>query len=213
MATPNKLTGNIKTDFSLEVAELATGLLLIGFLWTHMIFIATVILGSDFFNTLSRLMDITYLSYIAVPAVPLLIIIHMVFAARKVPIRFQEQRKAWGLARDMRSFEIWTWIFQIITGVAILILASVHIWLVSADYPIQAAKSAERIVQLHFVIFYVALLIFGELHAGLGLYRQFVKWGWFNRCSVNKVIKVIGVFIVGLGIAALVIFSRLGGAQ
>jgi fumarate reductase subunit C len=177
-----------------------------------MIFVATVVLGSDFFNTLSRLLDITYVSYIAVPAVPLLIIIHMVFAARKIPIRFQEQRKAWSLARGMRSFEIWSWIFQIITGVAILILASVHIWLVSADYPIRAAKSAERIAQFHFIIFYVALLIFGEFHAGLGLYRQFVKWGWFDRHSVNKAIKVIGVCIVGLGVLALVIFSRLGGA-
>lgn len=207
---PEVLT-RVKADLAMELCELATGLLLVGFLWTHMVFVGTILLGVDFFNGLAWFLDVSYLAYLAAPVVPALIVAHMFFAARKVPIRLREQRVAWSLARGMRSYEIWTWIFQIITGVALLALASVHIWIVVANYPIQADKSADRIIQSPFLIFYIWLLILGEFHAGVGLYRQIVKWGWFNRHYVYAVIKVIGVVMVGLGAAALVIFGRLGG--
>lgn len=211
-ARPQTLT-TIKMDLIMEVCELATGLLLVGFLWTHMLFVSTILLGVDFFNSLAWFLDVSYLAYVAAPAVPVLILAHMFFAARKVPIRVREQRIAWSFARGMRSYEIWTWIFQIITGVAILALASVHIWIVVAGYPIQADKSADRIVQSPFFIFYIWLLILGEFHAGVGLYRQIVKWGWFNRHFAYMVVKIIGAVMVGLGAAALIIFGRLGGAQ
>jgi len=203
------LTKSNKSDLYLDLIELISGLLLVGFLWTHMLFVGTIIISPAMFNTLSQFLDAYYLTYIGIPFIVLVALLHFVIAGRRIPNRIQEQRIIWRHAKMLHHFDTWTWVFQTVTGMAILVLAAIHVWLVVTGWPIRAMSSADRMVA--FWWFYLLLLIVGEYHAGFGLYRQFVKWGWFPRKPVGYVTKLITVIIVVLGLAAMVVFVRLGG--
>jgi fumarate reductase subunit C len=61
----------------------------------------------------------------------------------------------------------------------------------------------------YYLWFYVALLLAGEYHAGFGLYRIFVKWGWFERHKMGYVLKGITLIILFIGFGALYMFIRL----
>ncbi|MFZ5596215.1 MAG: succinate dehydrogenase [Bacillota bacterium] len=210
MALQKILSKNPKAELYYDVAELLTGLTLVGFLWTHMIFVATILLGTDLFDSLSEALDTYYLSYTGIPIIILVFIMHILSAGRRMPARYQEQKIIWRHAKMLQGTDTWIWVFQTITGMAILALASIHMWVVITGWPIEAATSADRIN--NFWWFYIILLLLGEYHAGFGIYRQFVKWGWFPRKPLGYVTKAITVIILVLGLAALWVFIQLGGA-
>jgi len=211
-----KLVGGFpKSDVYLDVAELLSGIFLVGFVWTHMLFVATILFGTSVFNNVPAILDATGISYVGIVLVILVIILHMVVAGRRIPARFQDQRIVWQHAKRLSHKDTWTWVFQVISGVGILVLASIHIWSVLAGWPINAPTSAGR-VQENFFFFYFVLLAFAEYHAGVGIYRQFVKWGWIARKKVSKVLTVVTVTIVGLGVASLLVLQfavEVGGAK
>lgn len=204
------LTRNPKAELYYDLVELFTGITLVGFLWTHMLFVATILLGSDLFNTLSKSLDDYYLSYVGIPIIVLVFIMHILSAGRRLPTRYQEQKIIWRHAKMLKGTDTWIWVFQVITGAALFALASIHMFVVLTGWPITAATSTGRIEA--FWWFYLVLLLLGEYHAGFGIYRQFVKWGWFPRKPLGYVTKAITVIILTLGLAALWVFLQLGGA-
>ncbi|MEW6696576.1 MAG: succinate dehydrogenase [Bacillota bacterium] len=200
---------NPRAELYYDLVELFTGLCLVGFLWTHMIFVATILLGSDVYNRLAAGLDEYYLSYIGIPFIIVVALMHVIAAGRRIPTRYQEQKIIWQHAKMIQGTDTWVWIFQVITGVSILVLGAIHVFVVLAHWPIDAAVSSERMVS--FWWFYLVLLLLGEYHAGFGLYRQFVKWGWFHRKPVGYVTNLITAIILALGFAALWVFITLGG--
>ncbi|WP_027364459.1 succinate dehydrogenase [Desulfotruncus alcoholivorax] len=210
MLLQKTLTKSNKTDLYLDLAELTSGLLLVGFLWTHMLFVATILISQDMFNSLSEFLDKYYLSYVGIPFIVVVALFHFVIAGRRIPTRMQEQRIVWQHAKMLHHTDTWTWVFQTITGMAILVLAGIHVWMVTTGWPIRAVNSAHRMES--FWWFYLVLLIVGEYHAGFGIYRQFVKWGWFPRKPIGYVTKAITAIILVLGLAAMFVFVQLGGA-
>jgi len=210
MSVQKILTRNPRAELLYDLAELVSGFLLVGFLWTHMIFVATILLGSNIFNTLSEGLDKYYLSYVGIPFIILIAIMHILTAGRRIPTRYQEQKIIWRHAKMIKGTDTWVWIFQVITGASIFALAAIHVWVIISGWPINAATSAERMQA--FWWFYIVLLLLGEYHAGFGIYRQFVKWGWFPRKPIGYISKVITAIILTLGFAALWVFVKLGGA-
>ncbi len=210
MLSQRILTKNPKADAYLDAIEMATGICLVSFLWAHMLFVSTIILGPEVFNGLSEFFDIYLLSYIGVPAIAIIGLIHFVVAGRRIPTNIRDQKIIWQHAKQLRHTDTWTWIFQAITGMAILVLAALHIWAISTGWPIRAESAAERMQA--FWWFYLILLALGEYHASIGLYRVFVKWGWFPRKPIFFVLKVVTVIIVALGLGAMWVFLQLGGA-
>ena len=204
------LTRNPKAELYYDLVELFTGITLVGFLWTHMLFVSTILLGSDLFNTLSKSLDDYYLSYVGIPFIVLVFIMHILSAGRRLPTRYQEQKIIWRHAKMLQGTDTWVWVFQAITGAALFALASIHMFVVLTGWPITATTSTGRVEA--FWWFYLVLLLLGEYHAGFGIYRQFVKWGWFPRKPLGYVTKVITVIILTLGLAALWVFLQLGGA-
>lgn len=212
MNTQEKLlTRNPRVDMLVDLVELASGILLVGFLWTHMLFVAAILLGVTTFDRLSAFLDEYYLSYIGIPFILLVALVHIVVAGRRIPNKWKEQRIILRHSKMLGHTDTWIWVFQTITGMAILVLAGIHVWMVLTGWPIRAVTSAGRIQS--FLWFYIILLLAGEYHAGFGLYRQFVKWGWINRHTIGAVLKTITVIIVALGAVTLWAFMRLGGAQ
>ncbi|MCL6477648.1 MAG: succinate dehydrogenase [Peptococcaceae bacterium] len=204
------LTRNPRAELYYDLVELLTGLILVGFLWTHMVFVSTILLGVDVFNTLAKGLDRYYLSYVGIPFIIVIFVMHILTAGRRLPTRYQEQKIIWRHARMLNGTDTWIWVFQVITGAAIFALGSIHMWTVIAGWPIQAITSADRMNS--FWWFYLILLLLGEYHAGFGIYRQFVKWGWFPRKPLGYVTKAITVIILTLGLAALWVLYMLGGA-
>lgn len=205
MLVQKTLTRNPKVDLLMDVAELATGLFLAIFLWTHMLFVATIIFGQKLFNMVPAILDPYYISHIGIAVVILAILLHIAVAARRVPTNIQEQRIVWGHMKKIKHRDSWMWLVQIVTGIAILIIASIHIWAVLSDWPIEAAKSALRVKRSYFWL-YLILLFVGEFHASIGVYRQCMKWGFFERERASKTLSKITIIMLSLGFVALIVF-------
>lgn len=210
MEAQKLLTKNPRAELYYDLIELFTGLSLVAFLWTHMIFVATILLGADIYNKLAAGLDKYYLSYVGIAIIIAIAILHVLSAGRRIPTRYQEQKIIWRHAKMIKGTDTWIWVFQVITGVSILVLAAIHIFIILSQWPIEANISTQRMKE--FLWFYLILLLLGEYHAGFGLYRQFVKWGWFPRKSLGYVTKCITVIILALGFAALWVFNTMGGA-
>jgi len=202
---------NQRMELFLDLAELVSGLLLVGFLWTHMFFVGTIIINPHLFNALAAWLDRYYLSYIGIPFIIVVFFSHLVIAGRRIPTRFLEQKMMWRHAALLGERDTWTWVFQTITGMGILVLASIHMWVVIENWPIRDYISALRVQ--HFLWLYLILLFLGEYHAGTGLYRQFVKWGWLKRQKLIHVIDAITIFIILMGLVALWVFLHMGVAS
>lgn len=206
------IRSNPKTDLYVDLAEAATGIILVGFLWTHLIFVSTIILGEHVFDKLAVALDTYYLSYIGIPFVVAAFLLHIFMAGRRAPLRLRDLRITWRHAKLIGHGDTWIWVGQVITALMIGILGSIHMWIIITQWPIEAVKSAVRVESLY-LWFYVVLLLVGEYHAGFGLYRIFVKWGIVkNRHTAGYVLKAITVVIVALGLATLYVFNKFGGA-
>jgi fumarate reductase subunit C len=203
---------NPQTDLYVDLTESLTGVMLIGFLWTHMMFVCTILLGYRVFNLLADSLDRYYLAQIGIPFVILLLFIHIFVAGRRAPWQLQEMKITWRHVNNIEHTDTWIWLGQVITALIIVIMASIHIWVILTQWPITAIKSSFRIDSGYFW-FYVLLLFVGEYHAGFGLYRMGVKWGLIkNRRTAGYVMKVITAVIVAFGLVALCTFKQFGGA-
>jgi fumarate reductase subunit C len=189
----------------MELCELGTGLLLLGFLQFHLLAVSSIIFGAAAFNRDSARMDEYYISYVGIPLVILAILAHGLLAMRKAPWKFQEMRVYLQHSRRLAHLDTWAWGVQIVTGLIILVLAAIHVWSVLLTWPIEAASSAVRIQGGYFSSF-VLLLLAGEIHAMVGLYRILVKWGWFHRKKFTPYLVYATIGFVGLGIVTLLFF-------
>jgi fumarate reductase subunit C len=189
----------------MELFELGTGLLLLGFLQFHLLAVSSIIFGAAAFNRDSTRMDEYYISYVGIPLVILAILAHGLLAMRKAPWKFQEMRVFLQHSRRLAHLDTWAWGVQIVTGLIILVLAAIHIAQVLHTWPIEAASSAARIQGGCFSHF-VLLLLAAEIHAMVGLYRILVKWGWFHRKKFTPYLVYATIGFVGLGFVTLLFF-------
>lgn len=194
----------------LDLLEAGSGLALALFLWLHMALVTTILMGREAFDRIPRFLDGSRLSIVGIPLLLFVFFLHALLAGRKLPGGYREQRILWGHAARLRHRDTATWIVQALTGMAILVLAAIHFWVVLTAWPIAAAVSAGRISRTSFLVFYVLLLLLGELHAGIGLYRLALKWGRPGRRQAAILVELIGLLLLVCGAGALFVFRRLG---
>jgi fumarate reductase subunit C len=209
MQLQKALTPNSKADFIMELVQTVSGLLLVGFLWTHMIFIASILLGVEAFNKLAHFMEQFRLLDIAVVFIILTVSAHVGAVLRRIPSRWQEQKIVWKHAKTIKHQDTWSWLFQAVTGSAMLLLIIIHVFVV-VYAGINAKLSADR-VHSWMLWFYIVLLLLAEYHASVGLYRALVKWGFVKRHNLKKVLTVVTICTIGLGLLSLWVFYSLGG--
>lgn len=183
----------------LDFMQAVSGVLLILFLWAHMILVSSVVLSPALMNSIAWFFEKTYMAQVGGPIILLLMVFHFILAARKMPFRTGELRTFWDHARMMRHKDTWLWLVQVATAIVILVLASIHIYTVLSTLPITAVKSAER-VQNGWLLFYLCLLPMAELHVSIGFYRLGVKYGYITRIRRGRFQSVeywmAGTFIV-----------------
>lgn len=173
----------VRTEAYLDTLQMVTGAALILFMWSHMMLVASVNLGSGAMNTIADFLERTYMAQLGGPAIAFVFLLHFILAARKLPFRMKEQSAMWRHSVRLNHLDTWLWIVQAVTAMIILIMGCIHMWTVLTDLPITAEKSAARVQTGWWLAFYLILLPLVELHVGIGFYRIGVKWGWITRAD------------------------------
>jgi fumarate reductase subunit C len=200
--------------------------LLVLFMWGHMFFVSSILLGKDAMWTVAKFFEGYFVfgrSYPAIVSVVValvlaLVVAHAVLAVRKLPGGYRQYRAFRAHMRMMRHEDTTLWFWQALTGFALFFLASMHLY-VMLSHPdrIGPYESADRVWSEHYWPLYIALLFAVELHGGIGLYRLAVKWGWLASSDPNATRKrlkrlkwAITVFFLALGIATLAAYVKIG---
>lgn len=208
-----------------EIISGGSGLALALFMWGHMILVGSILTGERGFDWMATMLEDYYIAQPTVPAILLLFLIHAVLASRKIPAQLEERRQMIRLGRDLKRsqgfephLESMLWIWQVRTGMAVLVLGSFHLILLGLDVltplfgeraGIEALTSVAR-VRAGLWLPYALLLVCVEFHASVGLYRLAVKWGVFTsvpRHILRFIEHIILWVFLGLGIAILLVLA------
>jgi fumarate reductase subunit C len=219
-----------------ELISGASGLVLALFMWGHVILVGSILTGERGFNWMATMLEDYYIAQPTVAAIFALFLIHAVFASRKIPAQLRERRRmielAKGLNRSGREnvpsrrdnspfvphLESMLWIWQVRTGMVLLVLGSFHLILLGLDVftplfgeyaGIESATSMAR-VSAGLWLPYAILLLCVEFHASVGLYRLAVKWGSGflpHRRYLHRIEQVIFWLVLGIGSLTLVVLA------
>ncbi|MDP6306514.1 MAG: hypothetical protein QGH02_04160 [Verrucomicrobiota bacterium] len=202
-----------RRQWKLDAISTGTGIFLATFMWGHMFFVSTILTGERGFNFIADLFEHYWLAQPTVVLVTVVFFVHFVTASRKIPAKLAERKRLkklgddiagseWNISKEDRAElekvrphkETTLWIWQVRSGMIILALGSIHLFIVGADVAqrtfgigeaigINAAETMAR-VQDGMWLLYAVLLFMVEVHAGIGLYRVTVKWGLGARIPV-----------------------------
>jgi fumarate reductase subunit C len=202
-------------------------------MWGHMILVGSILTGQRGFDALAKGLEDYYIAQPTVIAISVLFLVHAVMASRKIPAQLRERRRMRELARGLRGtspaaperaarwqphLESMLWIWQVRTGMVILVLGSFHLVLTGIDVfsglfgervGIEAVSSMARVGAGLWLV-YGVLLVCVEFHAGAGLYRLAVKWGVgarFSRKTLARLERVVFVVFLGLGLVTLAVLA------
>ncbi len=210
----------------LDLVQSASGLVLALFMWGHMAFVSSILLGKDAMWTITKFFEgyfffgrsYPWIVSLVVAAIIALIVTHALLAVRKFPINYRQFATFRAHMRAMRHEDTTLWFWQVITGFALFFLASVHLYIMlTRPERIGPFESADRVWSDHFWPLYIVLLLTVEVHGGIGLYRLAVKWGWLAGADPNatrrrlKVAKwALTAFFLVLGFATLAAYAKIG---
>ncbi len=219
-----------------ELLSGGTGLFLALFMWGHVILVGSILTGERGFNWLASMLEDYYLAQPIVFLVLAAFLVHAVLAARKIPAQLRERKRILELAKGLNAsgrervptrtehspfrphVESMLWIWQVRTGMVILVLGSFHLVLMALDIltplygaltGLEASTSMAR-VGAGLWLPYAVLLLCVEFHASVGLYRLAIKWGadlWMSRQAMHRLEQVIFWVVLGLGGITLVVLA------
>ena len=225
-----------RRQLMVELISGGTGLVLALFMWGHVILVGSILTGERGFDWMATMLEDYYIAQPTVAAIFALFIIHAVLASRKIPAQLEERRRmielAKGLSQSGREkvasrrsnspftphLESMLWIWQVRTGMVILVLGSFHLILLGLDVftplfgeyaGIESATSLAR-VSAGLWLPYAVLLLCVEFHASVGLYRLAVKWGsgWLpSRNGLHRLEQIIFWLVLGVGTLTLFVLA------
>lgn len=203
-----------------ELISGGTGVVLALFMLGHMMFEGSILTGARGYDWLAEILEVYFIAQPMVVAIFALFLVHAVFAARKIPAQLAERRKMIKLGKGLKGLheESILWIWQVRTGMIVLVLGSFHLLMVCLDIftplwgeriGIESVTSLER-VQAGLWLPYAILLICVGFHANVGLYRLAVKWGVFSRLgrsTLHNIERVILWSFLGVGFIILLVLA------
>ncbi len=210
----------------LDWLQSASGLVLALFMWGHMFFVSSILLGKDAMWTVARFFEgyfifgraLPWLVSLVVAGVIGLVVLHALLALRKFPISWRQARAFREHAGAMHHEDTTLWGWQAVTGFALFFLASIHLYvMLTRPDRIGPFESADRVWSEHYWPLYLVLLFVVEIHGGIGLYRLAVKWGWFagahpqaTRRRLKTLKWALTAFFLVLGLATLAAYIKIG---
>jgi len=218
-------SGEATRQLVYEVLSGGSGLLLALFMWGHMVLVGSILTGERGFNWLAGMLEDYYIAQPTVLFIFTAFLVHAVLAGRKIPAQLAQRRQLVKLGRDLKAssgfdphVESLLWIWQVRTGMIILILGSFHLILLAMDTltplfgdrsGIEAVTSIAR-VRAGLWLPYSILLVCVEFHAGVGLYRLAIKWGagtFLTRNTLRVLEHLLLWFFLGLGAVVLLVLA------
>jgi fumarate reductase subunit C len=217
---------NTSKQLYFELVSGASGLVLALFMWGHMILVGSILTGERGFNWLAGMLEDYYIAQPTVLLIFALFLVHAVLAGRKIPAQLSQRRQMVELGRSLKMpvgfdphVESLLWIWQVRTGMIILVLGSFHLILLAMDTltplfgareGIEAVTSIAR-VRAGLWLPYAILLVCVEFHAGVGLYRLAVKWGagsFLTRNTLRVLEHLLLWFFLVLGVVVLLVLAN-----
>ena len=210
----------------LDFLQSATGLFLALFMWGHMLFVSSILLGKDAMYTITKFFEGYYFFGEAYPGIVsvvvafvfVIFIAHAGLAMRKFPIDYKQYKTFRTHMGAMAHDDTNRWCMQVYTGFAMFFLGSVHLYIMlTRPDQIGPYASADRVVSDWMWPLYILLLLSVEFHGGIGLYRLAVKWGWFegddpveSRKKLKKYKWGLTGFWLALGFLTLAAYIKIG---
>jgi fumarate reductase subunit C len=210
----------------LDWLQSASGLVLALFMWGHMFFVSSILIGNEPMWAITKAFEgffffgqsYPWIVSIVVAVVTALIVLHAMLAVRKFPNNWLQYRLFHGHMKMMRHEDTTLWFWQVLTGFALFFLATVHLYvMLTRPHLIGPFESADRVWTDRYWPLYIVLLLAVELHGGIGLYRLAVKWQWFagpdpdaTRKRLKTLKWAITVFFLALGFATLAAYIKIG---
>lgn len=212
----------------MDFIQSATGLFLALFMWGHMFFVASILLGNDAMYTITKMFEGSFIFgdensqplivSVIVFIVFAIFIIHACLAMRKFPANYRQWQVYRTHMHMMKHGDTTYWFWQATTGIVMFFLGSAHLYMMmTMSDTIGPFGSGDRMWSNFMWPFYLILLIAVEVHGTVGLYRLSVKWGWFDgkdykqtRARLKKVKWAITVFFLALGLMTLLTYVKIG---
>ena len=210
----------------MDVLQSLSGLLLVFFVWGHMFFESSILLGMEEMYWVTKMFEgehvfgRPYPALVSAVAVIIftLIVVHAFLAMRKFPGNHRQYQQFHRHMAAVRHPDTTLWYIQVITGFSLFFLASAHLYIVfSQPDNIGPYASSDRIWTGRGWLLYAPLLVVVHLHAAIGFYRLAMKWAPLTS-SNSKVVRArlkiamygIAVFFICLGSASLVTYMTIG---
>jgi fumarate reductase subunit C len=208
----------------MDLLQSVSGLILGLFMWLHMFFVSSILLGNDAMWVVARFFEgyyffgkpLPWLVSLFVAGIFGLFVLHAWLAVRKFPTHWRQHAEYWRHMRDMRHEDTTLWFVQVITGFGMFFLAPVHLYLMMTHPElIGPFESADRVWSGRMWPLYLVLLFLVELHGSVGLYRLAVKWGGFAdgdgaRRKLKRLKWAFTLFFLALGLLTLAAYMKLG---
>ena len=212
----------------LDFLQSATGLVLGVFLWVHLLFDSSIILGKGAYHFVTKNLELAFLSdtghgfpiavFFAALIIFTIFILHALLGVRKFPISWKQHRILRDQMQMLDHSETSLWYVQVVTGFLMFFVGSVHLYTILTNpASIGPYLSADRIVSGNMWPLYLVLLVCVVLHGNIGLYRLCMKWGWFagkdarkSRKTMQKLKNRVIVFYLTIGVLALLVFTVIG---
>lgn len=210
----------------LDFIQSASGLILALFMWAHMFFVSTILLGKDIMYNVTKFFEGYYFfgeSYpiivtVAAGTIFFIFIAHAAVAIRKFPSNYVQYKVMKNHIKSFNHGDTKLWFWQVFTGFSMFFLGSVHLYIIMT-HPgeIGPYASADRVVSEWMWPLYILLLLAVELHGSIGMYRLALKWGWFegsnakkSRIKLRRYKYIITVFFLTLGFLTLAAYIKIG---
>jgi fumarate reductase subunit C len=203
----------------LDFLQSATGLVLFLFIAFHLIFESSILLGKDSMYHLTKAFELEFLidggEPLVISALAFIIfvifILHAFIAMRKFPTSYREYKNYQIHRKLLNHQDTNLWFIQITTGFMMFFLGSIHLYIMMTQpQNIGPFASSDRMYSDVMWPMYLMLLISVILHAGVGLYRLIIKWGWFDRVKSKAIIRKAIVFYLLIGLFSLVSYIKIG---
>jgi fumarate reductase subunit C len=230
------LATSARRQLTHEIISGGSGLVLALFMWGHVVLVGSILTGERGFDWMATFLEDYYIAQPTVAVIFALFLVHAVFAARKIPAQLRERKRIAELAKGLKKsgrekvatrtphspfrphLESMLWIWQVRTGMIMLVLGSFHLTLLALDVftplygdmaGIESSTSMAR-VAAGLWLPYAILLLCVEFHASVGLYRLAIKWGadlWMSRETMHRIEQVIFWLILVIGGLTLTVLA------
>jgi len=222
----NSLGKKSKIPARLDFLQSATGLVLALFISFHILFESSILFGKDAMYNLTKMFEgepfieggepliISALAFIIFS----IFILHALIAMRKFPSSYKEYQRYRTHSSMLKHSDTNLWFIQISSGFVMFFLGSIHLYtMLTQPANIGPYASADRMYSDVAWPMYLMLLVSVVLHAGVGVYRLIIKWGWFdgnnpraNRIKSKKVTQIVIIVYLVLGIISLGTYIKIG---